>query len=221
MPIMARTSGGIYKAVSDIYDTQGNAISKAYDTQGNIVFQKQRIETEKLYFRERGSSSYFTSTYVGESRSVANGSVANISSLAGLAPFCFNDTNKTVIDYNTYKNWRMKGNIWLYASQLGNAAITGAKIVLTNAPYNVNGSTAAGYDYITLYDLGTVQQTSKYVEFDILIPSISTSLSGYNIGVKYDLSRVYYQNTSGSMKSVGRRIMINYSDLDVYINLYK
>lgn len=218
MPIMARTSGGIYTAISDIYDTQGNAISKVYDTQGNVVFQKQRIETEKLYFRFMGSINPFVSDRVGESRSVAAGSAANISAISGLAPFCFNDT--TVIDYNTYKNWRMKGNIRLYASQLGNASINGAKLVLTNAPYNVNGNTAVGYDYITLYDLGTAQQTAKNVEFDILIPSV-TAFSEYNIGLKYELSSVSYRNTSGSMKSVGRTIIINYSDLDLYIKLYK
>lgn len=43
MPIMARTSSGIYKTVTDIYDTQGNAISKVYDTQGNVVFKKDNV----------------------------------------------------------------------------------------------------------------------------------------------------------------------------------
>lgn len=39
MPIMTRTSGGIYKKVNKIYDLAGHEISKVYDVAGNLVYK--------------------------------------------------------------------------------------------------------------------------------------------------------------------------------------
>lgn len=102
MPIMARTSGGIYKAVSDIYDTQGNAISTVYDTQGNVVFKKNR----EVFFNTFTATKY---NYLN----VKDGATLNAGTPAMVA---ITDTNGNYIYNKNVKGKKISFNIYDYLS---------------------------------------------------------------------------------------------------------
>lgn len=94
MPIMARTSSGIYKTVTNIYDTAGNAISKVYDTQGNVVFKKDNVI--HLSFPNKGTT-YRTSQSISRTGS-KSGSIC--------IPLVNRDTN-TPIQFKDIKGKRI------------------------------------------------------------------------------------------------------------------
>lgn len=67
MPIMTRTSAGIYKKVNKIYDLAGNEISKVYDVAGNLIYQNAKdilLNSVRVYLISNYLL-YSSSTYIG------------------------------------------------------------------------------------------------------------------------------------------------------------
>ena len=156
MPIMARTSGGIYKAVSDIYDTQGNAISKVYDTQGNVVFKKNR----ERFFNRFAAYKY---NYLN----VKSGTTLNAGTPAMVA---ITDTNGNYIYNKDVKGKKISFNIFCGLDKTGNGSFytdgyDAGLYFSKNGQYTSSYTTLIG-DWVRQSTLGD----SSKINSDVVIP---------------------------------------------------
>lgn len=164
MPIMARTSGGIYTAVSDIYDTQGNAISKVYDTQGNVVFKKNNIINGLLFKisdTSRKNSFYYEQT-------ITKDSTVTLDDVYVVAPFSTPEGNLLVA--RDLQGRHLKGKIKL----------------------NISGYTATSTGAHARYDIwiGFIAATKKTTETLSWLPMSSKYTNHVELETNYNTAEL-------------------------------
>lgn len=224
MPIMARTSGGIYTAVSDIYDTQGNAISTVYDTQGNVVFSSNANVTDEIVFN---SALVPQGTYDWQSWTVKAGESKSGNARTYFQPLTFYGERSTKtpqdctnINMGKYKGWHLRGQIHTnsYPASVSDAIPPDLTIELgyTNKDY-VQQSGTFSFNFIK--QIGYCYKEDKYISIDETIPDVPNCYN-LNLALRMKYGSWYYNNTTTKSKTLLARVdLLEYPTAS--IRLYK
>ncbi len=210
MPIMTRTSGGIYTPVTNIYDAQGNAISTVYDNAGNTVFSSGPSETERLVFKYTSNSIV---DILSRQNTVAAGGYLNINSNTIVAPLCQLITGKyPILPLREYKGWKLRGSIQIISSSNAKPKIE-VKIGLTE--FSQLNTYLQGYFY-SLLNLGTFQANNTQ-SIDLELPDLANYYND-NLAIYIGYYSVAWTNSTSKSQTVKCGVDL---DTNTPLKLYK
>lgn len=200
MPIMARTSGGIYTAVSDIYDTQGNAISTVYDNAGNTVFSSGSDETDAIWFNYTGGSG--SSVYNGKSVKAGESKSGNALTLD--MPLTFSSElektyiNRIPINMKKYKGWHLRGKIRVFSVPVSGANSPSVTVELgcTDKHYHYQ---SGSFSFYRIKQLCYCYKQDLYVDIDETIPD---NPNYYSLNLALRIKWSSWSCTNSTTKSI-------------------
>lgn len=210
MPIMARTSGGIYTPVTSIYDTAGNTISTVYDNAGNTVFSSGPSETVMLAFKDTSKTA---TDILSRKNTVAAGGYLNINSNYIVAPLCQLIAGKyPILPLREYKGWKLRGSIKIISSSNAKPQIE-VKIGLSS--YTQLNTYFKGYFY-SLLNLGTYQANNTK-SIDLELPDLADYYND-NLAIYIGYYSVAWTNSTSKSQTVKYGVDL---DTDTPLKLYK